>query len=137
MPERSDCSTCSHRLYGIPKGPYGDSTAVPTLEALPGWGVHVPLFPPVPIAQVVERPLQEREVAGSKPGRAIPKALKMVPVATLLGAQHYKASTTNTTNIAHKKKKKKKEKKLTPSTWFSGTRLMSPSGVKTYRKLDS
>ena len=27
------------------------------------------------------------------PGRAIPKALKMVPVATLLGAQHYKAST--------------------------------------------
>ena len=26
-------------------------------------------------------------------GRAIPKALKMVPVATLLGAQHYKAST--------------------------------------------
>ena len=30
---------------------------------------------------------------GSNPGRAIPKALKMVPVATLLGAQHYKAST--------------------------------------------
>ena len=26
---------------------------------------------PVPIAQVVERPLREREVAGSKPGRAI------------------------------------------------------------------
>ena len=39
------------------------------------------------------------------------------------------------TNIAHKKKKKKK-KKLTPSTWFTGTRLMSPSGVKTYRKID-
>ena len=38
---------------------------------------------PVPIAQV-----EEREVAGSKPGRAIPKALKMVPVATLLGTQH-------------------------------------------------
>ena len=50
-------------------------------------------YSPVPIAQVVERPLQEREVAGSKPGRAIPKALKMVPVATLLGAPHYKAST--------------------------------------------
>ena len=32
-------------------------------------------------------------VVGSIPGRAIPKALKMVPVATLLGAQHYKAST--------------------------------------------
>ena len=30
---------------------------------------------------------------GSIPGRAIPKALIMVPVATLLGAQHYKAST--------------------------------------------
>ena len=31
--------------------------------------------------------------AGSNPGRVIPKTLKMVPVATLLGAQHYKAST--------------------------------------------
>ena len=40
-----------------------------------------------------ERPLREREVVGSIPGRAIPKALKMVPVATLLGAQHYKART--------------------------------------------
>ena len=47
----------------------------------------------VPIAQMVERPLREREVMGSIPGCAIPKALKMVPVATLLGAQHYKAST--------------------------------------------
>ena len=42
---------------------------------------------------MVERPLRDREVVGSNPGRAIPKALKMVPVATLLGAQHYKAST--------------------------------------------
>ena len=48
---------------------------------------------PAPIAQMVERPLREREVVGSIPGRAKPKALKMVPVATLLGAQHYKAST--------------------------------------------
>ena len=46
-----------------------------------------------PIAQMVERPFQEREVVGSIPGHAIPKALKIVPVATLLGAQHYKAST--------------------------------------------
>ena len=46
----------------------------------------------VPIAQMVERPLREREVVGSIPGRAIPKALKMAPVATLLGAQHHKAS---------------------------------------------
>ena len=30
---------------------------------------------------------------GSIPGRVIPKTLKMVPVATLLGAQHYKTST--------------------------------------------
>ena len=42
---------------------------------------------------MVEHPLRDRKVVGSNPGRAIPKALKMVPVATLLGAQHYKAST--------------------------------------------
>ena len=42
---------------------------------------------------MVEHPLRDREVVGSNPGRAIPKALKMVPVATLLGAQYYKAST--------------------------------------------
>ena len=46
-----------------------------------------------PAGSVVEHPLRDREVVGSIPGRAIPKALKMVPVATLLGAQHYKAST--------------------------------------------
>ena len=51
------------------------------------------LVVPVPISQMVERPLREREVVGSNPGRAIPKALKMVPVATLLGAQHYYGST--------------------------------------------
>ena len=42
---------------------------------------------------VVEHPLRDREVVGSNLGRAIPKALKMVPVATLLGAQYYKANT--------------------------------------------
>ena len=42
---------------------------------------------------MAEHPLWDREVVGSNPGRAIPKALKMVPVATLLCAQHYKAST--------------------------------------------
>ena len=36
--------------------------------------------------------LREWEVVGLIPGLAIPKALKMVPVATLLGAQHCKAS---------------------------------------------
>ena len=43
----------------------------------------------MPIAQVVERPFWEREVVGL----AIPMALKMVPVAILLGAQHYKVNT--------------------------------------------
>ena len=52
-----------------------------------------PIVSWVPIAQMVECPLREREVVGSFPGRAIPKALKMVPVATLLGAQQYKATT--------------------------------------------
>ena len=42
---------------------------------------------------MVDHPLREREIAGSKPGRAMPKTLKMAPVATLVGAQHYKAST--------------------------------------------
>ena len=60
---------------------------------------------------MVERPLRERDVAGSKPGRVIPKALKMVPVATLLGAQHYKGSTGFSHSLLtqltlHKKKKK-------------------------------
>ena len=45
------------------------------------------------------------------PGRAIPKALKMVPVATLLDAQHIRQAlallslTTHTTNIAQKTNK--------------------------------
>ena len=77
------------------------------------------LYKPVPIVQVVERPLREREVVDSKPGRAIPKALKMVPVATLLGAQHWKASTGFSHSLLtqltlHKKKKKKKKKKTNP-----------------------
>ena len=50
-------------------------------------------------AQVVEHPLQDREVAGSIHGRAITKALKLVQVATLLDAQHYKASTGFSSNI--------------------------------------
>ena len=52
---------------------------------------------------------------GSNPGRAIPKALKMVPVATLLGAQHYKASTGFSSN-KHRTTitNKKSEKKLSP-----------------------
>ena len=46
-----------------------------------------------PCGSVVEHLLRDREIVGSNPGRAIPKALKMVPLATLLGAQYYKAST--------------------------------------------
>ena len=64
---------------------------------------------------MVEHPLRDREVVGLNPGRAILKALKMVPVATLLGAQHYKASTGfsspnkhRTTIIATLKKRQKK-----------------------------
>ena len=67
---------------------------------------------------MVEHPLRDREVVGLNPGRAIPKALKMVPVATLLGAQQYKASTgfssLNTyriTNFATLAKINKSEKK--------------------------
>ena len=37
---------------------------------------------------VVERPLCDREVAGSIPDRVIPKTLKMVLAALSLGAQH-------------------------------------------------
>ena len=37
---------------------------------------------------VVERPLWDREVAGSIPGRVIPKTLNMVLAALSLGAQH-------------------------------------------------
>ena len=40
---------------------------------------------------MVGHPLWDREVVGSSPGRAIRKAFKMVPVAGLLGAQHYKS----------------------------------------------
>ena len=68
---------------------------------------------------VVEHPLRDREVVGSNPGRAIPKALKLVPVATLLGAQHYKESTgfsspnkNHTTNLATLAKINKSEKSL-------------------------
>ena len=51
---------------------------------------------------MVECPLGEQEVAGLNLGSAIPNALNLVPVANLLGAQHYKASTgfSSLTNIA-------------------------------------
>ena len=67
---------------------------------------------------MVEHPLRDQEVVGSNPGRAIPKELKMVPVATLLVAQHYKTSTGfsspnkyRTTNFATLAKLNKSEKK--------------------------
>ena len=70
-----------------------------------------------PGGSVVKHPLREREVKGTNPGRAIPKALKIVPMATLLGAQHYKASTGFsspkkycTTNIATLTKRSQKKK---------------------------
>ena len=71
-----------------------------------------------PAGSVVEHPLRDREVVGSNPGRAIPKTLKMVPVATLLGAQYHKASTGfsspntyHTTNFATLAKINKSEKR--------------------------
>ena len=41
---------------------------------------------------MVEHPLRDREVAGFKSRPCHIKGVKMVPVATLLGAQHYKAN---------------------------------------------
>ena len=35
------------------------------------------IYKPAPVAQLEERPLRERDVAGSSPGRDIPKSLKM------------------------------------------------------------
>ena len=40
------------------------------------------------MAELVERPLCDWEVAGSIPGRVLPKSLKLVLAALLLGAQH-------------------------------------------------
>ena len=60
------------------------------------------------VAQMVEHPFRERAVAGLNLSSAIPMALKMIPVATLLGAQDYKASTggfsslTNNALFSHK-----------------------------------
>ena len=65
------------------------------------------------IRQMVERPLREREVVGSNPGRAIPKALKWyqwLPCLTLSIIRQALALlslTTNTTNIAQKLTKTK------------------------------
>ena len=69
---------------------------------------------------MVEHPHRERDVVGLNPGRTIPKALKMVTVATLLGAQHHKASTgfssPNITQLTsqhlQKQKSEKKKKSL-------------------------
>ena len=41
-----------------------------------------------PDSVMVRASASEAGGAGSNPGRVIPKTLKMVPVATLLGAQH-------------------------------------------------
>ena len=42
------------------------------------------------VAQLVEHRLCDQEVAGSVFGQVVPKTLKMVLAALLLGAQHYK-----------------------------------------------
>ena len=81
----------------------------------------------VPIAQMVVRPLREREVVGSTPGRAIPKTLKWYQWLPCFAfsikrqALALLSLTTNTTNIAQKLKKRKK-KKLTPALGSPGLR---------------
>ena len=62
----------------------------------PGWYGSDTLNP---IAQAVEHLLWDREVTSSNLGDPIPKAFKIVLVATLLSAQHYKASTTSITSL--------------------------------------
>ena len=52
--------------------------ALPTSYSDARFSLHQPVL----IAQVVEHPLQKQEVVGSITGRAIPKALKKVPVAS-------------------------------------------------------
>ena len=42
-------------------------------------------------SSMVERPLCDREVAGSIPSRVIPNTFKMVLAALSLGAQHYES----------------------------------------------
>ena len=47
---------------------------------------------------MVERPLRERKVVGSNPGRAIPKALKMVPVSRFVEIQEHTKTPEHTNN---------------------------------------
>ena len=94
-----------------------------------------------PDGTVVERSLREREVEGSDPGRAITMAFKWyqwLPCLVLSIIRQAQALallslTTNTTNI---EQLLLKTNVYLPSTWFPGTRLMSPSDVKTYRKIN-
>ena len=55
---------------------------------------------PARIAQLVERRLAEREVVGSIPGRVKPKTLKLVVMASLLGAQGLRASITTGSSVS-------------------------------------
>ena len=48
---------------------------------------------------MVEHPLRDQEGVGLILGNAIPKASKMVPVATLLGAQHEASTGFSSSNI--------------------------------------
>ena len=51
-------------------------------------------------SSVVERPLADREVVGSIPSRVIPKTLKMVVMASLLGAQGLRVSITTGSSVS-------------------------------------
>ena len=49
---------------------------------------------------VVERPLADREVGGSIPGRVRPKTLKLVVIASLLGAQGLRVRITTGSSVS-------------------------------------
>ena len=68
-------------------------------------GIQVTICPTYqsPIAQMVERPLREREVVGSIPGRAIFTAVKMLIFRTALS----EAVLTNTHNLCFSAKIRK------------------------------
>ena len=54
---------------------------------IPNFNLLYSLFPNLYSGSVVERPLCDREVAGSIPGRVIPETLKMVLAALSLGLE--------------------------------------------------
>ena len=63
-------------------------TGLTVLKAISVWNWNLNCCKDRHSGSVVERPLCDWEVAGSIPGRLIPKTLKMVLAVLSLGAQH-------------------------------------------------